>query len=180
MSSITKICEIEGCNRLLRYPKYGWCQKHYDKWKSHSDPLWERPPLKMVSCKINGCDRVGSRKGMCTKHYQRVLWHDDPLQSSIMAQASTLPEYKVWQMMLQRCYNSKVMNYRYWGGRGITVCERWQSSFLLFIYDMGKRPSDKHSIDRIDNDGNYEPSNCRWATRAEQRANQRKRLIVAS
>lgn len=73
--------------------------------------------------------------------------------------------------MKKRCTNPNSRNYKRYGGRGITVCERWQS-FENFFSDMGKKPSPEHSIDRINNDGNYEPSNCRWATRIQQRENQ--------
>lgn len=79
-------------------------------------------------------------------------------------------EYRVWWDMHQRCGNPKNERYPKYGGRGISVCERW-ADFGLFIADMGPRPSSDHSIDRKDNDGNYEPNNCRWATRSEQQRN---------
>jgi hypothetical protein len=75
--------------------------------------------------------------------------------------------------MLQRCNNPRQPAYSDYGGRGIKVCDRWQESFENFLSDMGPRPSDEHSIERIDNDKGYEPTNCRWATAKEQRANQR-------
>lgn len=81
--------------------------------------------------------------------------------------------YNSWRAMIDRCSNSSHAGFENYGGRGITVCGRWQT-FENFLADMGERPSSKHSIDRIDPDGNYEPDNCRWATAKEQRRNRRR------
>jgi hypothetical protein len=76
--------------------------------------------------------------------------------------------------MRYRCMNPKNKDYANYGGRGITVCENWMQSFDSFIKDVGYRPSPLHSLDRIDNDGNYEPNNVRWATAMQQANNRRK------
>lgn len=82
------------------------------------------------------------------------------------------PEYVCWMDMKARCLNLKHKHFKYYGGRGIAICERWKTSFENFLADVGRRPSPKHTIDRFPNsDGNYEPNNIRWATRAEQTAN---------
>jgi hypothetical protein len=82
------------------------------------------------------------------------------------------PEYRTWSGMHTRCSNQSDKNFARYGARGITVCDRW-SAFEAFLADMGPRPSLSHSIERNDNDGNYEPGNCRWATKKEQSRNQR-------
>lgn len=81
--------------------------------------------------------------------------------------------YTSWAAMKSRCNNSKYNCYEHYGKRGIKVCARWSDSFTDFLADMGERPSLDYSIDRIDVNGNYEPGNCRWATRSQQRRNQR-------
>jgi hypothetical protein len=88
-------------------------------------------------------------------------------------------EYCSWAAMKARCYNEKTIQFCDYGGRGITVCDRWLNSFDNFLEDMGKRPTKKHSIDRIDNNGNYEPNNCRWATQGDQRRNTSRSNILS-
>lgn len=83
-----------------------------------------------------------------------------------------IPEYNSWRAMLDRCNNSNNDKYNHYGGRGITVCEEWRS-FDRFYLDMGKKPSKTYTIDRIDTEGNYEPSNCKWSTVNEQVRNRR-------
>ena len=82
-------------------------------------------------------------------------------------------EYYSWGSMNARCYQPSHSSYKYYGGRGIAVCEQWRTAFAVFYTDMGPKPTPKHSIDRINCNGNYEPVNCRWATTVEQRANRR-------
>lgn len=88
------------------------------------------------------------------------------------------PEYAAWHAMKDRCSNPKAPSWHRYGGRGITICDRWKDSFTNFYADMGPRQSDRHSIDRINNDGNYEPSNCRWATNVEQSYNRANTLTI--
>lgn len=87
------------------------------------------------------------------------------------------PEYFVWLNMRSRCMNPKNKHYKDYGGRGIKICDRWDS-FSLFLEDMGSRPSPKHRIDRKDNDGSYSPENCRWVTEHFQQRNKRSNQLI--
>lgn len=80
-------------------------------------------------------------------------------------------EYTAWFSMKRRCINRKHKGWKYYGGRGISVCKRWRDSYENFLLDMGRKPTPKHSLDRINNDGNYGPKNCRWATPEQQSRN---------
>ena len=88
-------------------------------------------------------------------------------------------EYSSWSNMLTRCYNELHCSYHRYGGRGIRVCDSWRDSFSKFVADMGRKPSPKHQLDRIDNHWHYEPGNCRWATNKENGRN-RINIITAT
>jgi hypothetical protein len=87
--------------------------------------------------------------------------------------------YRIWTLIIQRCRNPNNPAYPRYGGRGITICDQWRESFEEFASSIGDRPSPTHSIDRINNDGNYEPGNVRWATKEEQGNNSRKNHLLA-
>lgn len=88
------------------------------------------------------------------------------------------PEYAIWSQMIERCHNPNNDGYPMYGGRGIAVCDKWRRSFESFFSHVGRRPSDSHSIDRIDVDGDYEPGNVRWATAKEQGRNTRRNRVL--
>lgn len=92
---------------------------------------------------------------------------------------SRTPTYISYNEMLKRCYNTSVIRYPQYGGRGITVCDRWRSSFEAFLQDMGTRPKNK-TLDRIDNDLGYSPENCKWSSRKEQMSNLQKTVRVTA
>lgn len=89
-------------------------------------------------------------------------------------ESKLVPEYRAWENMKARCLNKNFKYFKYYGGRGIKVCSKWINNYNNFIKDVGRRPSDKYSLDRINNNGNYTPQNVRWATDSQQNLNRRK------
>lgn len=126
-------------------------------------------------CSIDNCNGKSISLGWCNRHYQRNYKHGSPhyfVQKTVVT-PKTRSLYNIWRTMIKRCHNPQDKDYAKYGGRGIKVCDRWRYSLDNFVEDMNPRPSLKHSIDRINNDGNYEPNNCRWATILEQAYNKR-------
>lgn len=121
----------------------------------------------------NDCQVAGERLVRLTRSCGCLIRETTASRNTTHGQRRS-KEYGSWRAMKERCHNQNSEKFADYGGRGITVCDRWRYSFEAFLSDMGDKPSPRHTIDRIDNDRGYEPGNCRWATPSEQRLNQRR------
>lgn len=116
--------------------------------------------LRSGNTKSCGCWRVENTRRIKTTHGDARV-------------GKITPEWRAWCNLIRRCEDPSVDRYPAYGGRGIKVCKRWKKSYPNFLSDMGRKPGPTHSIDRIDVNGDYKPSNCRWATPEEQKVNKR-------
>lgn len=133
----------------------------------------------MNTCGVNNCIKQTYGKGFCKQHYERNRLFGSPTYYIIhnKTYTSTTSTYVSWKSMKTRCNNPNASNYYKYGGKGIKICDSW-NSFVNFLNDMGERPINT-SLDRVDSSGNYEPSNCRWATyKVQARDSGRRKTII--
>lgn len=134
----------------------------------------------MTTCSEDGCEKKVVALGLCGMHRKRLKRHGHTKQTrpADWGKRENHPLYQTWLGMRRRCSDEKYRDFLNYGARGITVCDKWQNDFWAFVSDMGPKPSKRHSVERMDNNGNYTPDNCKWATYEEQARNRRSAVIT--
>lgn len=178
------VCSVDGC--IKKYKSHGYCNSHLFAHERYGDPLYVRE--RYTQCKVDGCLNKHCALGFCTKHYTRFKKHADISRNDAYTYGLwEHPLYHTWWNMLQRCNNPNSISYKNYGGRGIKVCLGWITSegIVNFIEDMGEKPFEDYTLDRIDNDGDYScghcedcvkngcKMNCKWSSREDQSLNKR-------
>lgn len=177
-STNNKSCSVTNCSLTTSRLTAGMCVTHYNRKRRYGDPT----VLKIVrveKCLVSNCnfnDNRGFRLGYCTPHYRAFKLYDDPLGEHQRRTNGKLIKqyprsYETWRGMRQRVTNPNHEHYHYYGGRGIKLHESW-NVFANFVADMGERPEGM-TLDRKNFNGNYEPSNCKWADPVTQANNRR-------
>lgn len=177
MSNVNKKCAVYGCPNVVgAHGAHGMCPKHYNKSR----------------ITVKTCSQCGERKNFYngSSVCQACQWFSRthagarrtaPLRIRDNVKKNNASEYSIYRGMKKRCSSKNAARYKNYGGRGIKVCDRWlgPDGFHHFLADMGPRPDDSYSIDRIDPNGNYEPDNCRWADKWTQAANTTKKRLYS-
>ena len=182
MEKDIKICKVDDCTTKTR--SRGYCSKHVQVLRKYGDPLYhDKRKLIINLCEVEGCNLIHKSKGFCEKHYRVFKRTGNPIRDpeTYPKGISKHPLYDTYSCMKYRC-NKKNTNQRHhqnYAKRNINVCERWlgKDGFENFVLDMGEKP-ENYSLDRIDNNSDYTPQNCRWADHKTQTRNRRKTLMI--
>lgn len=166
-------CSVENCELPIQNRKRRLCNTHYLRLLRHGNVHHRVIPQKEMPCTVDDCQLKRVNRGLCSKHNYRLQKFGSPHLVSVHVEKhgkSDHPLYSTWMNMRRRCSSATATRYERYGERGIRVCERWDKSFSAFLADVGERPVGQ-TLDRINNDGDYEPGNVRWVLNSAQQKN---------